>query len=67
MTTEELKEAVRQSMTGASLADLKWVYTYFSGHDEWPIITDEVHVPKYKLATYEEDSPVEEVEEVCPF
>jgi hypothetical protein len=64
MTTEELKEAVVQSMAGASLADMKWVYNYFSGHDEWPIITDEVKVPKYKMVTNEVTAPVEEE---CPF
>ena len=69
MTTKELKEAVVQSMAGASLKDMKWIYNYYSGHDEWPIISDEVKVPKYKQAA-EDSLPGEGIwagEEECPF
>jgi len=42
MTKKELDDKVTQLMNKAKLVDKKWIYNYFTGHDEWPIITDEV-------------------------
>lgn len=46
MTTAELQEKVDQHMKKAKNADLKWVYCYFTGHDEFPVLTDEVPAPQ---------------------
>ena len=42
ITRKELTDKVNEFMTKAKLKDKKWVYNYFTGHDEWPIVTDEV-------------------------
>jgi hypothetical protein len=42
MTKKELSDKVAELMKKAKLKDKKWIYNYFSGHDDWPIITDEV-------------------------
>lgn len=42
MTKKELDDKVAEFMKKAKLKDKKWVYNYFSDHDEWPIVTDEV-------------------------
>ena len=44
MTKKELHDKVMQLVKGAKLADEKWIYNYFTGHDKWPIITDEVKI-----------------------
>lgn len=47
LTSGELDEMVRGKLAAATLADKKWIYNYFQGHDAWPIITDELG-PKKK-------------------
>tara|TARA_Y100000310_G_scaffold13709_1_gene13969 strand:- start:1312 stop:1473 length:162 start_codon:yes stop_codon:yes gene_type:complete len=42
MTKSELNDKITEQMKKAKLADKKWIYNYFTGHDEWPIITDEL-------------------------
>ena len=42
MTKQELDDKVTAFMKKAKLVDKKWIYNYFNGHDEWPIITDEL-------------------------
>ena len=66
MTTKELEEAVTGRMKGASTADLKWVYNYFSQHDEWPIITDEVPIEE-PMPTYVPGQGTWQGGEECPF
>jgi hypothetical protein len=46
MTKKELSDKVTALMTKAKLVDKKWIYNYFTGHDEWPIVTDEVKKTK---------------------
>ena len=41
MTTDELNSHVDDYMKRATTPDKKWIYNYFTGHDEFPIITDE--------------------------
>jgi hypothetical protein len=48
MTKKELDQKVQVFMKTAKLSDKKWIYNYFTGHDEWPIITDEVKIKRTK-------------------
>ena len=41
MTKAELADKVSQFMKKAKVKDHKWIYNYFTGHDEFPIVTDE--------------------------
>ena len=41
MTKAELANKVNEYMDKAKVKDHKWIYNYFTGHDEFPIITDE--------------------------
>ena len=45
MTKKELKTAVDAFVKKAKLRDRKWLYCYFMGLDEWPLITDEFKKP----------------------
>jgi hypothetical protein len=49
MTKSELNDKITEQMKKAKLADKKWIYNYFTGHDEWPIITDEL---QYESSVY---------------
>ena len=42
LTRAELDTDIRTFLTDANLADRKWIWNYFAGLDEWPIIMDEV-------------------------
>ncbi len=42
MTKKELTDKVNEKLKRVSLKDKKWLYCYFNGLDEWPIVTDEV-------------------------
>ena len=46
MTKKELDDKVAALVEKAKLKDKKWIYNYFSGHDEWPLITDEKKIVK---------------------
>ena len=48
MTTDELNSHVDEYMNRATTPDKKWIYNYFTGHDEFPIITDEHILPGRK-------------------
>tara|TARA_B100000686_G_scaffold303425_1_gene340227 strand:+ start:424 stop:645 length:222 start_codon:yes stop_codon:yes gene_type:complete len=68
MNTKQLEEAVTERLKGASCADLKWIYNYFSQHDEWPVITDEVPVvAKEPMPTYVPGEGTWQGGEECPF
>jgi hypothetical protein len=41
LSTGELNEMVRGKLATATMADKKWIYNYFSGHDRWPIVVDD--------------------------
>ena len=41
LTRTELDDAIRTSLSKASLYDRKWIWNYFSGHEDWPIVVDE--------------------------
>ena len=58
ITKKELTDKVNQFMKKAKLKDKKWVYNYFTGHDEWPIVTDEAK--KKKEVDHWAPQPVEE-------
>ena len=45
MTKKELRDKVKEQFKTAKLVDYKWLYNYFSEHEKWPVITDEVKVP----------------------
>lgn len=42
LTTGELEEQIGNFLGTSTLTDKKWIYNYFSGHEKWPIITDEL-------------------------
>jgi hypothetical protein len=41
LTRAQLDEDIRKSLASASLYDRKWIWNYFKGHDEFPIVLDE--------------------------
>tara|TARA_Y100000310_G_C20253951_1_gene610408 strand:+ start:422 stop:595 length:174 start_codon:yes stop_codon:yes gene_type:complete len=41
LTRAQLDEDIRNSLANASLYDRKWIWNYFKGHDEFPIVLDE--------------------------
>ena len=58
MTTDELNSHVDDYMKRATTPDKKWIYNYFTGHDEFPIITDEHVHPRHKIPTEVEEELV---------
>ena len=46
MTKKELEVRTKDLFTKATLAEYKWMYSYLSNLEEWPIITDEVKLQK---------------------
>ena len=40
MTRAELQETVRTHLKTANDKDMKWLYCYYNGFDEWPLVTD---------------------------
>ena len=53
MTKKELKAAVTAFVEKANLKDQKWLYCYFTGMDNWPLLTDEVRLSKRPLVSGE--------------
>ena len=53
MTKAELKQAVDNFYKNASVKDQKWIYNYFTDHDEFPVITDEYRLPARPLVSGE--------------
>ena len=50
LSTGELNEQLESLLATATIADKKWLWNYFQGHDRWPVITDEVDlVPNYGI------------------
>lgn len=42
LTRAELDEQLESFLGTAQLADKKWIWNYFQGHDNWPVIVDEL-------------------------
>ena len=42
ITRAELRKEVRTRLETATDKDLQWLYCYYNGFDEWPMITDPV-------------------------
>ena len=42
MSTGELNDELDSFLATATIADKKWLWNYFKGHDSWPIIVDEL-------------------------
>lgn len=41
VTRKELREEVTSLLKRPKDKDLQWLYCYFNGFDEWPLITDQ--------------------------
>ena len=39
-TRAQLQKEVRAKLSKATDKDLQWMYCYYNGFDEWPIVTD---------------------------
>ena len=53
ITVEELQRKVQRSVDKASVADLKWLYCYFSDFEEFPLTIDALD-SEHKLAGLED-------------
>ena len=44
MTTLQLRKEVKSLLEKATMADLKWIYSYYKGFDGYPLLIDQ---PKF--------------------